>query len=96
MKVSVARLTINILVMAVAFAVALFLSAGTLAWWAAWAYLVLMFGFTIAISIWLFKFNPDLLAERLSGIGKPGQKTWDKVFLVLTAVALRMVGGDGA
>jgi uncharacterized protein (DUF58 family) len=91
MKVSVARLTINILV-----AVALFLSAGTLAWWAAWAYLVLMFGFTIAISIWLFKFNPDLLAERLSGIGKPGQKTWDKVFLVLTAVALRMVGGDGA
>jgi protein-S-isoprenylcysteine O-methyltransferase Ste14 len=63
--------------------VVLFLPAGTLAWPAAWVYLVLLFGFTIGISIWLARFNPELLEERMSGIGKPGQKSWDKVFLAL-------------
>ena len=83
MKVNVAELAIRIILTAVAFGLVLFLPAGTLAWPAAWVYLVLLFGFTIAISIWLLRFNPDLLVERMKGIGKPGQKTWDKVFLLL-------------
>lgn len=87
MRVSVKQLGINIFVMATIFTLALFLPTGTLAWPAAWIYLVLLFGFTIVISIWLFRFNPELLAERLTGIGKPDQKTWDKVFLALTAIA---------
>jgi protein-S-isoprenylcysteine O-methyltransferase Ste14 len=45
-----------------------------------------MFGFSVALSLWLLRFNPDLLAERISGIGKPDQKTWDKVLLAITAV----------
>jgi protein-S-isoprenylcysteine O-methyltransferase Ste14 len=87
MRVSVKQLAINIFAMAAIFTLALFLPAGTLAWSAAWIYLVLMFGFTILIGIWLFRFNPELLAERLTGIGKPDQKAWDKVFLALTAIA---------
>ena len=83
MKVNVTDLVIRIILMAVVFALFLFLSAGTLAWPAAWLYLALLFGFTIGLSIWLSRFNPELLAERMSGIGKPGQKTWDKVFLAL-------------
>ena len=69
--------------MAVGFGVVLFLPAGTLEWPAAWAYLVLLFGFTIGITIWLSRFNPELLEERMSGIGKASHKKWDKVFLAL-------------
>jgi protein-S-isoprenylcysteine O-methyltransferase Ste14 len=83
MKVNVAELIIRTSLMFVGFGVVLFLPAGTLAWPAAWVYLVLLFGFTIGITIWLSRFNPELLEERMSGIGKPGQKTWDKVFLAL-------------
>ena len=83
MKVNVTELIIRIILTAVGFGLVLFLPAGTLAWPAAWAYLVLLFGFTTGISVWLARFNPDLLEERMSGIGKPGQKSWDKIFLAL-------------
>jgi protein-S-isoprenylcysteine O-methyltransferase Ste14 len=83
MKVNVTQLVIRIILTAVAFAVVLFLPAGTLAWPAGWAYLVLLFAFVIGITIWLSRFNPDLLEERMSGIGKPDQKSWDKVFLLV-------------
>jgi protein-S-isoprenylcysteine O-methyltransferase Ste14 len=85
-EVNVWQLAISTFVMAAVFALTLFLPAGTLAWAAGWAYFVLALGFTIALSIWLLQFNPDLLAERMTGIGKPDQKSWDKVFLAMTAL----------
>jgi protein-S-isoprenylcysteine O-methyltransferase Ste14 len=86
MKVRVGQLAANIAGMAVVFALTLFLPAGTVTWPAGWIYLALIFGFIVALSVWLLRFNPDLLAERLTGIGRPDQKTWDKVFLAITAV----------
>jgi protein-S-isoprenylcysteine O-methyltransferase Ste14 len=47
----------------------------------------LQFGFAVGISLWLWRFNPDLLAERMTGIGRPDQKRWDKVLLVFVAIA---------
>ena len=44
-------------------------------------------GFVVALNLRLLRYNPHLLAERLTGIGRPDQKTWDKVFLALTSVA---------
>jgi protein-S-isoprenylcysteine O-methyltransferase Ste14 len=85
-RVNVRQLVTSTAGMAVVFAFALFLPAGTLAWPAGWIFLVLMFGFTGALSAWLLRFDPDLLAERMTGIGRPDQKTWDKVLLALTAV----------
>jgi protein-S-isoprenylcysteine O-methyltransferase Ste14 len=85
--VSDTQLAIQTAGMAVVFTVTLFLPAGTLAWPAAWVFLALMFGFTVALGLWLLRFNPDLLAERMTGIGKPDQKAWDKVLLVITAIA---------
>ena len=61
------------------FALALFVSAGTVRWVAGWAYLILFFGFVTALSMWLSKYNPGLLTERMTGIGKSNQKSWDKV-----------------
>jgi len=97
-KVNITQLATSSAGMVIVIGAALFLPAGTLAWPAGWAFLLLMFGFGIAESLWLLRFNPDLLAERMSGIGRPDQKTWDKVFLALTAIAffgwLAIIGLD--
>jgi len=80
--------------MAVVFGAILFVSAGTIAWPAGWAFLVLFFCFVIALSAWLLRFDPGLLEERMTGIGKSDQKTWDKVLLGIMAVAC-LVRGTG-
>ncbi len=87
MGVNLGQLAAKIADMAAVLGLSLFLSAGTLAWPAGWAFLGLLFGFTVAMSLWLLRFNPDLLIEQMTGIGKPDQKAWDKVFLASTAVA---------
>ncbi len=63
--------------------VALFLPAGTLDWAAAWVFLGLYFAFMLVGSLWLMRRSPGLLHERLTGIGKPGQSGWDKVFFAV-------------
>jgi protein-S-isoprenylcysteine O-methyltransferase Ste14 len=82
MAVNLKLLAAQISGMFVVFAVVLFLAAGTVLWPAGWTFLVLFFGFTLTLSRWLLKHNPGLLTERMTGIGKPDQKTWDKVFFV--------------
>ena len=68
--------------MFVVFGLALFLAAGTLVWASGWVFLVLFFGFIVALTGWLLRHNPGLLTERMTGIGKPNQPIWDKVFFV--------------
>ena len=64
------------------FALIMFLAAGTLAWPAAWIYLILLCGWCLIGIILLLKYNPGLLEERLN-LSQQNQKTWDKVILVL-------------
>lgn len=87
MKVNVGQLAAQTVGMMVVFALVLFLPAGTLAWPAGWIWLGLMFSFTILISLWLLRFNPELLTERLTGIGKSDQKPWDKALLAVMGLA---------
>lgn len=85
-RLIVPKLVTQVAGMAVVFALVLFLPAGTLAWPAAWIFLGLMFGFTIGLSIWLLRFNPELLVERMTGVGRADQEAWDKILLAITAV----------
>jgi protein-S-isoprenylcysteine O-methyltransferase Ste14 len=80
------RLYAEIAIMFVVFCLALFLSAGTISWGAGWVFLFLFFAFIVVLSQWLLKHNPDLLTERLTGIGKANQLVWDKVFFVVIEV----------
>ena len=82
MTVNLKMLTAQLIGMFVLIALVLFLAAGTVLWLPGWTFLVLFFGFTLALSRWLLRHNPGLLTERMTGIGKPGQKIWDKVFYV--------------
>ena len=100
MNIIFSQLAIRLAAMVAAFSAALFLSAGTLAWPAAWLYLALFFGFTVTLSLWLLRFNPDLLSERMTGIGKASQKAWDKIYLAIIGLVffawLTVMGLDAA
>ncbi len=79
------------------FALALFLSAGTIAWLAGWSFLGLFLGFFLGVNRWLLRHNPGLLQERLR-LGTSDQQTWDKLFfpimLMLFVAWLGLMGLD--
>ena len=59
--------------------VVLFWSAGRVAWWPAWAVIVVWLVWFAAMDIIIFRFNPDLMAERLSP--PKGAKNWDRTIV---------------
>ncbi|MFI5330954.1 MAG: methyltransferase family protein [Desulfobaccales bacterium] len=79
-------LAVEFILLFVVFALVLFLSAGTIFWLAGWVYLVMFFVADGALGLWLLRHDPGLLKERMSGFGKPGEPTWDKVFFVILQV----------
>ena len=82
MKVNLGKLLAQIIGMIGVVGGALFLAAGTIAWPAGWVFLALFFSFVLAITGWLYRHDPALLTERMTGF-TPDQQAWDKVFLVL-------------
>lgn len=66
---------------ALVFAAVLFGSAGTLRWPGAWAFLAIFFGIVIAITHWLSRHDPALLAERMKGPVQSQQPAWDRIIL---------------
>jgi protein-S-isoprenylcysteine O-methyltransferase Ste14 len=84
------RETMGIVVMGVA----LFWSSGQINWWPAWASIAVMLAWITATSIVIFRFNPDLLAERLGP--RKGAKHWDTAImsiLGLTQLVRYIVAG---
>ena len=59
--------------------VALFWSAGRIDWWPAWAAIVVWLAWFAAMDIIILRFNPGLMAERLSP--PKGAKAWDRAIL---------------
>jgi isoprenylcysteine carboxyl methyltransferase (ICMT) family protein YpbQ len=84
------RETLGLVVMGVA----LFWSAGQIDWWPAWASIAVMLAWITATAIVIFRFNPDLLAERLGP--RRGAKPWDTAIMSiigLTQLARYIVAG---
>jgi protein-S-isoprenylcysteine O-methyltransferase Ste14 len=77
-RIPAGKLIAQIIIMFVFFAFLLFSAAGTVYWLSGWIFLILFFLGVIAISIWLFKTNPELLYERMTGLSKSDRKEWDK------------------
>ncbi len=61
--------------------VLLFVPAGTVAWPAGWVYLLEIMVTSLAITVWLLRHNPALLAERMAPLIQREQERWDKVLL---------------
>ena len=83
MKVNVTELVIRLILTFGVFGLVLFLPAGTIDWPSAWVYLVLLFRFTIGISIWLSRLQSRTSFRTGERLGRTGHKRWDKVFLAL-------------
>lgn len=88
MTINVKMLAVQTIAVFLLFALALFLPAGTLAWLAGWVFLILFAGFVVAVTLWLFRYNPGLLQERMTGVGRSDQKAWDKILQAMTGVLL--------
>lgn len=90
----IARYTIREIMGIVVMGVALFWSAGRIDWWPAWASIAVMLAWITATAIVIFRFNPDLLAERLGP--RKGAKPWDTAImsiLGLTQLVRYIVAG---
>jgi protein-S-isoprenylcysteine O-methyltransferase Ste14 len=95
----ITRLIVQTIVWLVFMGALLFGAAGTLAWPAAWAYLIELGVLSIAAGIWLARRDPGLLVERLSTFVQKAQTRWDKVFMLCVGVGwcawLVVMGLDG-
>jgi len=77
----VARFAVRETTGVVFMAVALFWSAGELAWWPAWAMIAVTSAWILATGIVIVRRYPDLLAERLGP--RKGAKRWDTAVMSL-------------
>jgi protein-S-isoprenylcysteine O-methyltransferase Ste14 len=65
---------------------ALFLAAGRLDWWMAWAYVVIYIGMVVAGRVIVFLKNPDLMVERAQTFSGEGVKSWERFLVPLVAL----------
>jgi len=61
----------------------LFIAAGTVFWLYGWIFLILLYGFMVALFIWLLRYDPGLIEERTEAAYKSDQPTLDRAENVL-------------
>jgi protein-S-isoprenylcysteine O-methyltransferase Ste14 len=93
------RLIVQMAIWFVVMAALLFGPAGTLRWAAAWWYLLEWAVLGTWMGLWLARYDPGLLAERLAPVVQRGQSRWDKLFIVYVGVVwtawMILMGLDG-
>ena len=75
---------LGLIFVAVAMGLLLFVPAGTVHYWQAWAYLVVFFGASLLITLYLMKKDPALLKRRLSA-GPTAEKEKTRKIIMLFA-----------
>ena len=78
----VSRLIIQDVAWLIYMAALLFVPAGTVRWPAAWVFLAEMGTLGLVVGLWLVRYDPQLLTERLSSPIQRRQATWDKFLIV--------------
>jgi protein-S-isoprenylcysteine O-methyltransferase Ste14 len=64
----------------------LFIPAGTFNYWQAWSFLTVYFAWSLAITLYLMKKDPDLLARRMSGGPQAEKETSQKIIMSFTSL----------
>lgn len=84
---SIPKLIAGIVFNVAFYALLLFVPAGTLHWWRAWAFLAVTVT-VIAVAVFsIFPDNADLFSQRAKGVIQKGQPLWDRVLVVLLVVS---------
>jgi protein-S-isoprenylcysteine O-methyltransferase Ste14 len=81
-----AKAWLGLVFLAVAMGLLLFLPAGTVQYWQAWAYLGVFFGASLLITLYLMKRDPALLKRRLSGGPTAEKETTQKVIMAFASI----------
>jgi protein-S-isoprenylcysteine O-methyltransferase Ste14 len=77
---------VGLVILFLVMAVLVFVPAGTLHYWQAWLYLAVYFGASIAISIYLVRKDPALLARRMSGGPFAEKEPAQRIIMWITSV----------
>jgi protein-S-isoprenylcysteine O-methyltransferase Ste14 len=83
----IAKLIAQTLVVYALMAALLFGAAGTWRWPQAWVFIIEMVASGIAIGVWLARYDPGLLAERMASPLQRGQAAGDKALLLCLVIA---------
>ena len=83
MKIPVAGI-VQTLVLSLVLGLLLFIAAGTVFWFYGWIFLILLYSFVIALSMWMLRHDPGLLEERTSF--KSDQPSRDKAIVILSSI----------
>ena len=79
------RMVVQTTIWLVALGVILFVAAGDWGWPRGWAFLVEIAISSFAVSLWLARHDPALLAARLSAPVQRDQRPWDRIFMAVGA-----------
>ncbi len=82
-----ARMVVQTLLSLMVMGAILFIAAGDWRWPQAWIFLVEIGVSSFAVSAWLLRHDPALLASRLGPPLQRDQKQWDRIFMVTLLVA---------
>jgi len=91
-----ARAWLALAVLAVVMGLLLFVPAGTVHYWQAWAYLLIFTGASVLITLYLMRKDPALLERRMSGGPTAEKQPTQKVIMLCTSIgfiALLVVPG---
>jgi protein-S-isoprenylcysteine O-methyltransferase Ste14 len=83
---TITKAAIGVILNLFIFGVMLFLPAGTLDWWRAWVFLLVVFILAVWSTVSLFRANRELLEERFKPPIQPGQPLADKIIVMLVIV----------
>jgi protein-S-isoprenylcysteine O-methyltransferase Ste14 len=86
MKVNVGELVLRLVLLWLIVAVLLFVPAGTMYWPVAWVFLGLLVVFQVALTLWMFKYSPGLLDERMVGLQGERRASGDALVTLLVGV----------
>ena len=76
----------SLLILFLVIAALLFLTAGTIRYWQAWAYLAVFFGASFLITLYLAKNDPALLKRRLSAGPWAEKEQTQKIIMAFTSI----------
>jgi len=79
------KMLITLIIEFLVFSLVFFLAAGTVSWFYGWIFLILLGIFSFVTLLWVFRHNPGLIKERMTGF-KPDEPTWDKAYVILSFI----------
>jgi len=85
------KVIFRFLIMCLLMLAVLFIAAGRLNWWEAWAYVAMsLIVLTVSRAFMILK-NPDLALERAEASQREGVKPWDRILMPVTAIYLPLI-----